>query len=374
MKKFLFTLFFIIYTASSSFAIEDVTLMLNNNEKSLKEKLSDIYYLEIEQTEKPTFLLKEILTKYYDENSILESTQIWGAYNGNIGMYLYENGPITNHYSYSFMNIGLDGKLKNNNADFRIMLNYNPLSSRNFVQNLFADVYIASNKIPHHRVFLGNVRPAAGMEGSYNPCVLPFIARSQIARNFSGVRKLGAGIQGDYNLIDYNFGLYSSDTYFQEFFPGTEFTGWINLKPLGKTDGRYGKLTLGGGLQAGNRNNSYTVTGAYLGYEYKKWLLNFEWANADGYNGPVGYSVDKHASGFYSTLIYKINPKLQALIRYDEFDPDKNIANNKQKEYTAGINYFIKGQALKLILNYIYCENNSTKDSHRILLGTQILL
>jgi phosphate-selective porin len=62
------------------------------------------------------------------------------------------------------------------------------------------------------------------------------------------------------------------------------------------------------------------------------------------------------------------------LCRYDEFDPDKTISNNNQREYTAGVNYYIKGQALKLILNYVYCQNQAAKDSHRILVGTQIAL
>ena len=140
------------------------------------------------------------------------------------------------------------------------------------------------------------------------------------------------------------------------------------------TDGKYGELTLGGGLQTGKRTCNYTVAGAYLGYKYKKWWANFEWADADGYNGPIGYSVDTKASGFYSTLAYRVTPKLQALIRYDQFDPNNNVANNNRKEYVAGINYFIKGQAVKLMLNYIYCDNDAAKNSHRLVLGTQFVL
>ena len=203
---------------------------------------------------------------------------------------------------------------------------------------------------------------------------MPFIARSQISRNFGTVRKLGARVSGDYSLVDYDFGVYSSDTYFNEFFPGAEFIGWVNLKPLGKTDGKYGKLKVGGGLQGGHRDTNYCVTGAYVGWEYKKLLLNFEWANANGYNGPSGVQTDKHASGFYTTLAYRVTPKLQALLRYDEFDPNHNISGNNKREYTAGINYFIKGQGLKLIFNYVFCQNDAAKDSHRILMGTQILL
>lgn len=397
MKKILPILIAFLMTLSSAIAKEDIQVVgleevvLENNididasspsescnlpkeEKTLREKLSDVYHLEVEQIDKPNFLLKDVLTKHFDENSIWDRTQLWGGYNGDLGLYFNEDGPTTNHYEFNTINVGYDGFLKDNKADFRIMLNYAPYSSRNVVQNLFADMYVATNAIPHHRVLIGNSRPPVGMEGGAGPFVLPFIARSQISRNFGTVRKLGGRVSGDYSLVDYDFGLYSSDTYFNEFFPGAEFIGWVNFKPLGKTDGKYGKLKIGGGLQGGHRDTNYCVTGAYVGWEYKKLLLNFECANANGYNGPSGVQTDKHASGFYTTLAYRITPKIQALLRYDEFDPNHNISNNNIREYTAGINYFIKGQGLKLILNYVFCQNEASKDSHRILMGTQILL
>ena len=389
MKKFLPIIIVFLLSLSSCFSqTQEVLLEVDDNvpyaisaqetettmqEKSLREKLSDIYHLEIEQIEKPEFLLKDILTKKFEEKSSWENLHLWGAYGAHTNFNFSESEFINADYAFDVINAGLDGKLKNNNGDFRIMLNVSPLSNRNFVQNLFADMYLATNKIPHHRIWVGNTRPPVGMEGGFSPYTLPFIARSQISRNFGTVRKLGGRVSGNYTLVDYDLGLYSSDTYFQEFFPGTEFVGWINLKPLGKTDGKYGKLKLGGGLQSGDRNCDYTVTGAYVGYEYKKLLLNFEWADANGYNGPIGYAVDKHATGFYSTLAYRLTPKLQALIRYDEFDPNKDIANNRKKEYVAGLNYFIKGQALKLMMNYVFCQNEGLKDSHRVMLGTQIL-
>jgi hypothetical protein len=61
-------------------------------------------------------------------------------------------------------------------------------------------------------------------------------------------------------------------------------------------------------------------------------------------------------------------------LRYDEFDPNKSLSGDKRREYTAGINYFIKGQALKFVLNYVFCQNDATRDSHRFVLGTQVLL
>ena len=347
---------------------------LQPQEKTLKEKLRDVYNLEIEQIEKPEFLLTNILTKKCTQNSAWDSFHLWGGYVAHTDFVFNEDGFENAEYLFDAINVGIDGKLKNNNGDFRLMLHNSPTSTRPFVQNLFADAYVATNKIPHHRFWLGNTRPRVGFEGGYSPYALPFMSRAQIARNFGSVRRLGARVTGNYSLVDYDLGIYDSSSYFQSFMPGTQFIGWLNFKPLGLTDGKYGKLNLGGGIQTGNQDTSYRVAGAYIGYEYKKWLVNFEFSDANGYNGPIGYVVDKKASGFYSTLAYRITPKVQALIRYDEFDPNKMITNNTRREYTAGINYFIKGQALKMVLNYVFCQNDATKDSHRLILGTQILL
>ena len=341
--------------------------------KTLKQKLNDIYNLEIYKYDKPSFLFKEILTQNFSDKSKIDYLHYWVGYNGDLSL-KFSDDSFSNHYGFNAINASVDGYLKDNNADFRLMLNINPLSDRNMVQNLFNDVYIATNKIPHHRILVGNARPSVGVEGAYSSFTLPFAARSQISRNFSTVRKLGAKVAGNYDLVDYDFGIYSSDTYFQEFFPGVEFVSWVNLKPLAKTDGKFGTLKIGGGIQGGHRDNDYFVTGAYVGWEYKRFMANFECAHASGYNGPQDHSSSKHASGFYTTIGYMLTKKLQLLLRYDEFDPDRNIAGNKKREFSAGINYYIKGQALKLVLNYVFCQNDSAKDSHRIVIGTQIML
>ncbi len=371
----LYILIALLFVGNSTFAIEEVSLNdVQKNEKTLKEKLNNVYQLEVEQIDKPYFMLNEILTKKHSDASRWESTQLWFGYNADLGNYFNENEYENSEYNFYAINAGLDGKLKDNNADYRIMLHYIPDSQRSFIQNLFADLYIATNKIPHHRIWIGNTRPRVGFEGGYSPYTLPFMLRSQISRNFGSVRRLGARVTGNYSLVDYDLGIYDSSTYFQSFMPGTQFIGWVNFKPLGLTNGQYGKIDMGGGIQTGNQDTSYHVAGAYVGYEYKKWWLNFEFSDADGYNGPAGYVIDKKATGFYSTLAYRITPKVQALLRYDEFDPNKNISNNKKREYTAGINYFVKGQALKFVLNYVFCQNDATKDSHRFVLGTQVLL
>ena len=402
MRKFLLLLFTLALSCNASFAIEEYSspdeVVLEIEEpihselgslgiettpehaeadqpKTLREKLIDIYQQEVTDYEKNNFLLTDILTKHFENNKVIESIHPFAGYNGSLIFNFHRNpDSFETNYGFNAVNAGIDGKFKDGKSDFRVLFAISPLSSRNMLRNAFSDVYIGTNKIPNHRVQIGYQRPGNGMEGKISAYQLPFVYRSQISRNFGTVRKLGARVIGDYDLVEYDIGAYSSDTYFNSFFPGAEFDGWVNIKPLGKTKGKYGKLKLGGGIQRGHKDIDYTVTGAYASYEYKKFLVNFEYANASGYNGYSGYVSDKHAEGFYTTIGYKITPKVQLLARYDEFTPDKNLKNNKKREFSAGLNYFIKGPGLKLVLNYVFCQNESAPDSHRIILGTQILL
>jgi len=220
---------------------------------------------------------------------------------------------------------------------------------------------------------VGYARAAVGVEGGETPFTIPFFARSQISRTYGNVRTLGVKAQGNHKMYDYSAGVFSSGRFFKDFFPGPEFTGLASIKPLGLTDGRYGKLTMGGSLNAGNAESSYSVVGAHAIYDYKRFKASAEYATANGSNGSTGYTANK-SDGFYGTLAYRITPKLQALVRYDQFDPNKDIANDIRTEYTAGLNYFIRGQALKLMLNFVYYTVENGTFGSRIMAGTQIIL
>ena len=329
-----------------------------------------IYNRKIEKTSIPSYLLQDELTFKY-KSGVIDKVQIYGAYQGSIAE-RFEGSDYDTAYDIGFINVGAVGDFRNRDNKFKVQFRLKPLSGESYMNSLFSDMYIMNTSIPNHKIIVGNSRDQIGFEGATSGYTLPFATRSQIARNFGNVRVLGVRVVGNYSLADYQLSLNSSDRYFHEFFPGAEFTGWVNLKPLGKTDGRYGNLVLGGGLNAGRRHGNYTVGGAYVGYSYKKFGANAEYAIADGYNGRI-YSPNK-ATGFYTTLSYRLTKKLHVLARFDQFDPNRDIRGDLRREYSAGINYFIKGQAFRIILNYVFCDNQSTQDSHRIILGTQLLL
>ena len=332
----------------------------------------DIYHLEINRTDIPSSLLKNQLTKHFDKGPF-EELYLWTATQTTFNETIIRHGA--NHFLYNVgvMNVFLDGKFRGGKDGFRIMINTLPRKNHTYMQTFFSDLFVYTDRIPHHRILLGNSRVGVGKEGTNSAYTTPFVLRSQISRNLSNIRKFGLRIKGDYKLVDYDIGGYSSDTYFHTFFPGAEFNGWIDFKPLGMTDGKYGKLSIGGGISGGRNNVNYFVSGAAISYEYKRFRTMFECMSGNGSNSLVGPTTTK-ANGFYIMAGYKLTKKLEFLMRYDQYNPNKKIAHNKQREYTAGLTYYIKGQALRLMLNYIYCQNEALKDSHRILLGTQFII
>lgn len=391
-KTSLLVLLFLIVFIPYSFAVDEVVLDIDGIEteglsdfavitddewffdlkgKTLQEKLKEIKAKEVKDISKTHYLFEEILTKNF-EDSLVEKMQVFTYYRANASMDFY---PDDNDFMYGFndLDIGALGKFKGGKNYYEARFRLTPQSNYSFLQYLPSNMYIANTSIPHHTIILGNTRVATGHEGSKSSVVIPLVARSQISRNFGNTRKLGVRVKGKYDLIEYDIGGYSSDTYFRQFFPGAEFAGWVTLKPLGKTKGKYGKLKLGSGFTAGQNDIDYSVIGAYASYEYKRLYANFEWGKANGYNGAKTLTSN-NAEGLYTTIGYRITPKVQIVGRYDEYRPNLDVANNMQREYSAGINYFLKGQAMKLMLNYVYCNNESKPDSHRIILGTQLLL
>ena len=355
------------YTFFENFKIIDKNKDGKIDESSL---IGRIMKKNIVRTDVPSYLLKEELT-FYPQKGAISKVQFYGAYQGDLSS-SWQKGDYDFGYDYNYGQIGAVGKFRNTKTDFKVVLNPKPNNNFNYMQHFVAEAYLVNNNIPHHKVVVGFSRNQVGKEGGSSSYILPFVTRSQIARNFGSTRALGVRLIGNYSLLDYNLALNSSDRFFRDWFPGTEFTGWVDFKPLGKTDGKYGRLIIGGGLNAGKNVTNYTVGSLYVAYKYKKLWTNFEYGIADGYNGSA-VSTNK-AMGFNGTIGYKIIPQLQIIARYDFFDPNRDTDHNNRQEYTAGINYFIKGQALRLILNYVFCQNQATQDSHRIIFATQLLL
>lgn len=318
-------------------------------------------------------LLEDTMKMTFEKGPI-ESLAPWFDYNGSFSNVWNGETYQNTLYGINFMDVGVNGKCRDGKTVFRIMFNPGRVVEGNtYFQSFLDDLYIIRDIGKHNKILVGNTWVPIGMEAKESPFTIPFFGRSQISRTYGTSRALGVKLMGDYKLVEYHIGGYSSERYLKDWFPGPEFAGLVSLKPLGLTNGKYGKLLMGGSLDAGNSDSHFCVAGTHLIYEYKRLKASLEYATADGSNGSTGFSKNQ-SEGFYGTLAYRVTPRIQALVRYDHFDPNKNKANDIRREYTAGINYFVKGQALKLMLNYVlYSVENGTYGS-RIMVGTQIIL
>lgn len=332
--------------------------------------LGKIYHSKISRTDIPSFLYQKELTHNYEKGP-LSKTHVYGAYRGSLSSLWAPD--YSTEYDNLVTQIGVYGSFKNPNYKFKVAFNPIKTSGMNYIDRLFSDAYFVNTSIPNHQIVVGYSRVQTGVEGGTSTYILPFVARSQIARNFGGSKSIAAKLIGNYQYIDYNISVGSSGRFITSGVPGTEFNGWVNFKPLGNKSKKYGKVTIGGGFNGGHNRIDYSVGSVYASYHHKKLWTNFEAAIADGYSGYNGISANK-AKGYAATVGWKFKPYLQLLGRVDQFDPNTNASNDLKREYTVGLNWFIKGQALKFMLNYVFCDNENHPDGHKIIMATQILL
>ena len=330
-----------------------------------------IVHSKIRRTDVPSYLYKDDLTFKF-ENGPISRIQTYGGFRGSMN-FSWLGSNHTTEYDNLTTQVGMYGQFKNPNYKFKLAVNPIPTSGTSYLDKFISDSYIINTQIPNHQIVAGYSRVQTGVEGGTSTYILPFVARSQIARNFGSARSLAVKLIGNYQYVDYNFSVGSAGRYITSGMPGAEVNSWINVKPFGNKSKKYGKLTIGGGFNGGHNRIDYSILSGYIGYNHKKLWSNFEVAIADGYNGSKGISSNK-ACGYAATVGWKFNQHWQLLGRIDQFDPNRDTSNDLQREYTVGLNWFIRGQALKVILNYVFCNNQNRQDSHKIILATQIML
>ncbi len=89
---------------------------------------------------------------------------------------------------------------------------------------------------------------------------------------------------------------------------------------------------------------------------------------------PAG-SAEFEADGWQATAAYYLVPgRLQGVVRHEEFDPSTGVGGNTIRSSTVGLNYLIKGEDLRLMLDYIYGEVPGLNgDGGRVLTRMQVL-
>ena len=154
-----------------------------NKEISEDTLVGKIVHSKIRRTDVPSYLLKDDLTFEY-ENGPIRKIQAFGAYRGSINS-LWHSSEYSTEYENLTTQFGMYGSFRKSGNKFKTVINPIPKDGLNYIDSLFGDVYYLNTNVPHHQIIAGYSRVQAGIEGGTSTYILPFVMRSQIARNFA---------------------------------------------------------------------------------------------------------------------------------------------------------------------------------------------
>lgn len=280
---------------------------------------------------------------------------------------------------------------------------------------MLQDAYIrVHGLIPHHEFYAGQMRRHLGYEGMQDDMALDFVERSMITQPAS-LRDVGGMVHGTWWEDRFQYwlgGFNGAGTAFQQRQnrgddnDEKDLVGTILLRPLWK-DEMFGSIEMGysilygtagegQGLNSLNRRGTRrTMQYAYLNYRpagpVKGWWMRGEWGEirdrfapdqvnawamvfdpapfrVQGWTVATGYKLSESV---WADKVSKWLKPAEFTFRYDVM---QNLAlpalsHTRQQDsfntqvFTAGINYYIKGNNAKLQFNYNWVCEEDGKDN-----------
>ncbi len=203
----------------------------------------------------------------------------------------------------------------------------------------------------------GQFKVPFGWENYRSSKSLPTVERSDVSRSYEQ-RDIGIGFFQDAEKLDFGVGVFQGQGQGRrDLNPNKDVAGRILWKASPKLQvGMSGYL---GTFQEQADTIPDRRIGAELHYQLKRLLLETEFVYSDGYN--TFSEADTQASGLYLTGTYELNDRLDAVLHYDQFDPDlaqvdRHVSNdriNSRSRFVVGLNYYLNREpAHRVMLNY----------------------
>ena len=253
------------------------------------------------------------------------------------------------------------------------------------------EIFINWHKYDFANVRFGQLKPAFGGEALASDTKIFTIERSLSSDRLADGRQLAVGVMGDLlgKKLSYlavvaegnGANVSANDnSHFQKsvrvaFTPIATASDKLTLAldGLWSTDAGVAKSDFGfsGNLFSGQR----TMQGVDLVWTHGLGELNFELLQGTFQPTSVIPFRKFHAEGWQATAAYYLVPAvLQAVVRQEEFQPNTALENNVIRTSTFGLNYYLKGQDIKFMLDYLDGHvPGSTTDGGRLLSRVQII-
>ena len=122
-----------------------------------------------------------------------------------------------------------------------------------------------------------------------------------------------------------------------------------------------------------NTNTIIGVVDTGLKYKGISWNNEYFLRTED----PESNGDTVNSDGFYTQTGYFVLPKkLEVAARYSMVDPDTDVSNDLQREYTAGINYYFRAHRSKIqadVGHYVTDTKDQDKEENRVRVQYQII-
>lgn len=232
------------------------------------------------------------------------------------------------------------------------------------------EVFINWHKYPFANLRFGQLKPAYGGEALASDTKIFTVERSLSSDRLTDGRQLAAGAAGD--LLDRKLGYLlilangnganvsaNDNSRFQKsarvtFTPVASKTDKLTfgVNGLWTSDTAVTKSDFGlpGNLFTGSR----TMRGVDLLWTHGPLDVTAEWLH--GTFKPAGAvpAAKFDAEGWQVTAACFVVPaRLQAVVREEQFDPNTAISGNTYRTFTFGLNYFLRGDDIKFMVDYL---------------------
>ena len=233
-------------------------------------------------------------------------------------------------------------------------------------RSILQDAFITLGYIPRHTIDIGQYKVGLGEEGSRSSTKIDTIERAFISRTFGDQRDIGIRLSGKWPYVDYNVGIFNGSGMNQaDANDQKDIAGRMVFKPFQESEKLKGFEMGVSGYHRPAHGNTFAKKrlGFESRYEYKKLSIKGEYMSGQGTASSSATTENRTlANGWYGQLGYYFIPKLQGVLKYEQYDPNEEAANDKVQETTAGINYFIEKYNAKLQLNYIHKDEQEASE------------
>jgi len=295
--------------------------------------------------------------------------------------YLQETDELT--FAFNRARIGLVGNIPYD-FSYYLFVEYSPAKAEN---PFLLDAFITYSRLdPYVKISLGQFKSPFSMERNTSCSGLHTIHRSMVVENLAMDRDMGIMFMGDVKkFLSYRLAVMNgSGRNLRDDNKGKNFIGRFILSP-------FDFLNVGGGfsfgsaapLVAGADDDTRTRFSGEMEVKHGNFLLQGEYikgkdvgsyTTGGGCEGPLEvHEGTVERSGLFVQAMFMTPWNIQPVIKYESYDPNLDIENDKRQITTFGFNFF-PNEWTRIQVNYRYCAEADYVefDNDEILVQAQV--